>query len=227
MRLPPYRGSLRGLGWSRTNLDSPQAGRLEARWLAAGGTLLDSLGRFQSSASTEIALGHDPVLGQAGVFSSDYVNVPSHAALQPATLSIVAWVRPDSLTTDATIIKKNSSYILRQNASSGLNFYIWAGSFINLQVNSILTAGVPIHVAATYNGSSQVLYVNGINVGSAGNSGALATSANDVGLGAQPGGGEAWPGLISEVRFYSFALSAGEVWNTFAPETRFDLDAAA
>src|SRR5262249_11527624 len=67
------------------------------------------------------------------------------------------------------------------------------------------------HVAATYDGVTLCLYVNGVRVSSRALPGAIATSADPLVLGGNAVWGEWFAGLIDEVRIYRRALSATEI----------------
>jgi hypothetical protein len=80
-----------------------------------------------------------------------------------------------------------------------------------------LTAGptLPIntwtHLAATYNGSTQNLYVNGALVGSRPQSGGIDVSDGKLRIGGNAVWGEYFTGYIDEVRIYSRALTQSEI----------------
>jgi hypothetical protein len=66
-------------------------------------------------------------------------------------------------------------------------------------------------VAATYNGSSLVLYVNGTQVATRALSGSFITSANPLHIGGNAVWGEYFAGAIDEVRVYNTALTAAQI----------------
>src|SRR5262249_33601814 len=67
------------------------------------------------------------------------------------------------------------------------------------------------HLAATYDGATMRLYVNGSQVASRSQTGAIQTSTGVLSLGGDPTYGQYWQGKIDEVRVYNRALSAGEI----------------
>ena len=77
------------------------------------------------------------------------------------------------------------------------------------------TAQIPLntwtHLAATYDGSTLRLYVNGTQVGSRAVSGSLATSTGALRIGGNSLWGEYFAGRIDEVRIYNRALTAAEI----------------
>ena len=67
------------------------------------------------------------------------------------------------------------------------------------------------HLAATYDGATLRLYVNGAQVGSKAVSGAIATSTGPLRIGGDSIWGEYFSGLLDDVRVYKRALSASEI----------------
>jgi hypothetical protein len=65
-------------------------------------------------------------------------------------------------------------------------------------------------VTGTWNGTTASLYINGSLSTSTAFSG-LTYGTSNLGIGADPGGGNSFSGLIDEVRIYNRALSAAEV----------------
>ncbi|HZM27048.1 MAG TPA: LamG domain-containing protein, partial [Gemmatimonadales bacterium] len=77
------------------------------------------------------------------------------------------------------------------------------------------TAAVPLnawtHLAATHDGTTLRLYVNGVQVGSRAVAGALLTSTGALRIGGNSIWGEFFQGRIDEVRVYNRALSPSEI----------------
>jgi hypothetical protein len=67
------------------------------------------------------------------------------------------------------------------------------------------------HLAITYDGSSQRLYINGVEVANRAQSGTIATSAEVLRIGGNSVWGEYFQGRIDEVRIYNRALSASQI----------------
>jgi hypothetical protein len=75
------------------------------------------------------------------------------------------------------------------------------------------------HVAATYDGGTSTLYVNGQLLNRARGNGPAQTDTYDLFIGRPPepdsGWHYAWPGMLDEVTLYSRALSAGEIQSIY------------
>ncbi len=67
------------------------------------------------------------------------------------------------------------------------------------------------HLAVTYDGTMARLYLNGVQVASQAQAGALTTSTDAMSIGGNTFYGEHWIGLIDEVRIHNRALSASEI----------------
>ena len=67
------------------------------------------------------------------------------------------------------------------------------------------------HLATTYDGATQRFYVNGTQVASRAQTGALATATGPLRIGGNGVWGEYFRGLIDDVRIYNRALGAAEV----------------
>ena len=67
------------------------------------------------------------------------------------------------------------------------------------------------HLAATYDGTTLRLWVNGVNVSSRAVTGAIASSTMPLRIGGNSVWGEFFAGRIDEVRVYNRALTAPEI----------------
>ena len=162
---------------------------------------------------------------------SDYINAGNHAELQPANVSVVAWVRSASVpatvkgvvSQGATGTCSHSSYSLYTGGStdtSGLRFYIWNGTSAprSAPAPNTMWDGQWHLAVGTYDGSAVRLYVDGQLIGSTPASGNIVYSLagnNDLILGGavDPSCIEQinWSGDLDEVRVYNRALSPEEI----------------
>jgi hypothetical protein len=145
-------------------------------------------------------------------------NTPSLALTTGLTL--VAWVYPAVLGADwkAVLVKEQAS------GPAGAAYYLYADSPADQPATGVFIDGyqdlfgggrlVPhtwTHLAATYDGIMQRLYLNGIEVASRAKTGSLAASGGPLGIGSDSAWWETFEGRIDEVRLYNRALSAAEL----------------
>ncbi len=111
------------------------------------------------------------------------------------------------------LYKGNDVYYLDAMSSNSLPAV--GGTFgstgSNLRGPSALTANVWVHLAATYDGATLRLYVNGTQVASKAQTGSLLTSTNPLQIGGDSLYGQFFQGQIDEVRVYKVALTATQI----------------
>ena len=170
-----------------------------------------------------------PSLGAAGLVSADpgnkavrfdgvndAVQVPDSASLDVTNaFSIEAWLKPDSLPAAgswASVVTKAEAYSLQFNGPRLEFTLIQNGARRRLQAPAgSVIAGTAYHVVATFDGTTQRLYLNGTQVGSAAASGAASVTATPLTFGSWDGSSEFFPGTIDEVALYDKVLGAGAV----------------
>jgi Concanavalin A-like lectin/glucanases superfamily len=147
---------------------------------------------------------------------NDHVKVANSASLGlTSSLSLEAWIKPTSLPASgvfASILTKPESYSLQFNGPL-LEFTIMqSGARKRLQAPSgTIVAGQTYHVVATYDGTTQRLYVNGTQVASTALSGAATVNTNSLAIGSWNGLEEFFKGTIDEPAVYNSTLSAARV----------------
>jgi concanavalin A-like lectin/glucanase superfamily protein len=134
-------------------------------------------------------------------------------------MTIEAWVKPSALNDWMTVLMKeragNLSYAL-YGRTDALHLNQPAG-FANTGVDRIVRAGNPLptgvwtHLAATYDGATFRLYVNGAQLDSIPLTESMVVGTGPLRLGGNGVWGEWFSGLIDDVRVYSRALSAAEI----------------
>ena len=151
--------------------------------------------------------------------TSNRVDINDASSLDLTTgMTLEAWVYPTSSTGWRTIIMKERS--------GGLTYAIYANNNasrpeVDIRIGGIDrsvtgTAALPLnawtHLAATYNGTTLRLYVNGTQVGSLSISGSITVSASPLRIGGSTTlSGRYFAGRIDEVRIYNRALSQAEI----------------
>jgi len=142
------------------------------------------------------------------------VNINNATSLQLRSgMTLEAWVYPTSVSSAwrDVIYKGNDNYYL-EGTSPNSSRPAMGGTFGgNLYGTSPLTANTWAHLAASYDGATMRLYVNGVQVASRAQTGAIATSTNPLQIGGDSIYGQYFAGRIDEVRIYNRALSAAQI----------------
>ncbi len=153
--------------------------------------------------------------------SNDYVVVPDSPSLDARdAITLSAWLRPEQVGTqyvvkkaahgtvdgyEMTLSENGTVFVRFNNASAGNNYRVDSQTLYPTDGNTW------IHVAATYDGSTIKLYINGKLESS--QSASFQIGVNDLGLGigAEENGYRPMRGTIDEVRVYTRALSDAEI----------------
>jgi regulation of enolase protein 1 (concanavalin A-like superfamily) len=146
------------------------------------------------------------------------VTVPPNAALNLTTgMTVEAWVYPVTLTSWHNVAMKEGTtdlaYALYANdGSSTPKSVINAGAgHVETAGTAQLPSGVWSHLATTFDGSTQRLYLNGVLVGSAGAVGTLTQTTGVLRMGGNGLLGEWFDGAIDDMRIYNRALTPTEI----------------
>lgn len=190
-----------------------------------------------------VSLGQSGATGDAGTSAGfdgvndhvDFGDTYDHAANAPFTIQ--AWVRPSATGAASTwrrIVSKESTtggyflYLLPDSAGTdraqrvGFERSSLSGKRVgtdSVRGTTALKAGVNYHVAVTYDGEQQRIYVNGKLEGQGSSGRSIPNHSGALRLGAASAGGGAYGGLIDDVAFYSAALSATTLEAHFAATT--------
>ena len=183
-----------------------------------GSTTADASGNANNGTITGAAWTTAGKYGDALLFNgtNSLVTVNDSPWLDLTTgLTLEAWVYPTALSGWRPIVYKPQGtglcYVLQ--GSSGATGVPSLGLSVapsNLMGPNPLPLNTWSHLAATYDGATMILYVNGVQVASQTQSGALSTSTDPLTIGGNSSG-EAFAGIIDEVRIYNRALNASAI----------------
>jgi hypothetical protein len=152
--------------------------------------------------------------------TSSWVTVAGSSSLNLTTgMTLEAWVRPTAAAPDwtAAVIKERPgglAYALYAADGAGkppAGYINQDGADVHATGPAVLPLNTWTHLAATYDGSTIRLYVNGSQVASTARTGAITTSTSPLRIGGDSVWGEYFTGLIDEVRVYNRALSQTEI----------------
>ena len=148
-----------------------------------------------------------------------FVSVADSNSLDLTTgMTLEGWVKPNAATGFRTLVVKEQP--------GNLVYGLYANSDSNRPQSQVTLGGPPArlldgtttvptgtwtHLAATYDGTTQRLYVNGAQVSSSAVAGTILTSSSPLKIGGNAIWGEWFNGLIDEVRVYNRALGVDEI----------------
>jgi len=157
---------------------------------------------------------------------NDYVTIPHSNSLNKVTgLTVEAWVYPtDDVTPSQSVVGKSTSqtqgYIFPRTDDGWKSFSFYV--HLEGQGWSIISASYPSinawhHVAATYDGFTMKIYLDGELKATKAVTGTISSNQNPVTIGTQPGfTGEFFRGSVDEVRIWSRPLDECEIDNNIA-----------
>jgi hypothetical protein len=157
--------------------------------------------------------------------ANDYVNCGANSAFQVTNLTVEAWINADAWRTNnwqGTILSTDSwsgtggqrGWVLRTGDNGRLTLLIANGStgaWMECMSAQIMSTGKWYHVAGTYDGQTQKVYINGTLVQSYTNTGGIRYTTNDnmmIGDCTGQVGNRVFDGKIDEVRLWSAALDS-------------------
>jgi len=184
----------------------------------AGTALTDISGNNNNGSISGATWSTSGKFGSALVFNgtSTRVTVPNSASLQLTSgMTLEAWVFPTVTPTNwRSVVDKNvDGYYLMASTSSGNRPGVggtWTGGNQNTIGPSVLAVNTWTHLAATSDGTTVRLFVNGVQVASQAQPTPLATTTGTLQIGGNSYG-EYFAGRIDDVRIYNRALSPAQI----------------
>ena len=188
---------------------------------ASGTTMADSSGNSRSG--TYVG---SPTLGVAGLVSGDTdTAVTFNGSTQYATVPNGSWMNTSTALTCEAIVKTSNtgtiSIIDRDNTtrhfqfrmnSGKLEFIVLFGGINTLTGATTISNGVKHHVAATYDGTTMRIYVDGASDGTLARSGVIGSSTDGLTVAANTGGAfQRFNGTLDECAYYTTVLSSTRI----------------
>ena len=188
----------------------------------------DVSGQGNTGTLTNMSTTTSPVVGKIGQglkFDdvNDYVDLPRAGVTSSGAMTHSFWFKKlDSTDTDYLIGIINGQQG-SDHQSIGIKNSGAADQVKCVDVTASVTTGrlrnnlnLWHHVVCAYDGSTETVYLDGVNVGSGAASYTTATEANPrIGSNVDAIGAKFFNGLIDDVRIYNRALSAAEVANLY------------
>jgi concanavalin A-like lectin/glucanase superfamily protein/Big-like domain-containing protein/putative Ig domain-containing protein len=184
----------------------------------AGLTARDDTGRLQTGTITGATWTSTGRFGSALRFDgvNDWVTVADSSWLDlTREMTLEAWVYPTAGGGWRTVLQKQAgdwyTFALYSDGSTGPNARMMLLSDTSVTTPAALAPNAWTHLAATYDGSTLRLFVNGLVVSSTPATGLLQTSSDPLRFGGNSIWGEHFAGVIDEVRVYNRALTVAEI----------------
>jgi hypothetical protein len=209
--------------WSFTTVAGQLSGLVAAYGFneGSGSTVADASGNLLNGTITGATWTSAGRFGSALSFDgvNDLVTVNDSNLLDLTTgMTLEAWVKPTSLSGWTTVILKETSgelvyslYGASDTARPPSSYVRIAGTTTGAVGSALLPVNGWSHLAATYDGATLRLYVNGLQVGSLAVPGSITVSTGALRFAGNSVWGEYFAGLIDEIRIYNRALSQAEI----------------
>lgn len=205
----------------------------------SGSTALDSSGYDDHGSLVNSPTWSTGQVAGALTFSGgSKVSIPDAPVLSPIDgISMSAWVKTTTNASREVIVSKtaggNNTWLFEISpsdcGSAKLHFFVvTGGAGHDFCSTTALSTDTWYHVAATYDGATAKIYINGVQDGSLSIAGAIATNALPVIVGNWGDSDRPWEGQIDDVRLYSRGLLGEEVASLAAvlPSTVTNLSAS-
>jgi hypothetical protein len=188
----------------------------------SGSTLVDSSGNNNNGTISNATWAPGLFGGHALSFNgtNSWVTINNSSSLTlTGGMTLEAWVNPAATTSGsaAILVKQRTAgldYALYSDDSGGSppsTYVDISGTDSKSVGQSLLPLNTWSHLAATYDGSNLMLYVNGTLVSTQFVGGNINTASGVLRLGGDSIWGEYFDGLIDQVRIYNRPLNVGEI----------------
>jgi hypothetical protein len=190
----------------------------------AGTTVYDVSQTALSWTTNNITYNSDPIKYFSYNGSSSWLQSSTSAAYDSQTITMECWFYPATLTQDGFLFEKgqvNTQYSMFLAFGNTFYFRTIGGTINNQDTtftsSTYLTANAWNHVICTYNGSTKIIYVNGVQAASVNASGTLQTGQTNQYIGKYGAATNSFPfnGRIAQTRVYNIALSATQVLQNY------------
>ncbi len=161
--------------------------------------------------------------------TSSTVSASNAAQLNSATTTISFWVKPNSLPTSGEVyLLSFGGYQERFKISLPNHgkpvFTTHAGGVCcsDLDSGTPLTVGTWTHVVMVHDGTSDIIYFNGVQVNSKASAGALDATTKTLAIGYDPFNNNGFfDGAIDDISIYNYALTPAAITGLYATESAF------
>lgn len=174
-----------------------------------------------------LVFAQNPGAGSCLFFNgtNNYISIPhSNSLVNDSAITLEAWFLPGSFgsnTWENVILGKDGwaqgpqGYTLRCGGNGALSFNFGTGSnWQEVLVPNVLQTQAWYHVAATFDGSTMRLYLNGVEIGTTNYSGTISSGNYDLNIARIPyaiTGPRHFNGEVDEVRVWRTALSPNTI----------------
>ncbi len=198
----------------------------------SGSTSWNDISRGRNNGTLINGPAYSSANGGSIVFdgTNDYSSIVNTPSLVTNTVTVNMWCYAKSINTFQTPFSAEpglgsglNGYGFRQR---GDNTWWWVIGYegSGVVVSTSLSQNTWVNLIGTYNGTTLVLYKNGIQQGTAGGAGRTVNFINNLTIGMLPSGNDLFLGNMASFQIYNRALSATEVLQNYnATKTRFGL----
>jgi hypothetical protein len=150
--------------------------------------------------------------------ADDYLEILHNTSLEPASISVGAWVKLNSDSTRHIILAKWTGYTLEVDSGGNSSFQIYnSQGQVGVGASAAITWGKWHYLTATFNDASKVIeiYINGVKKGTNTLSSSISYGHSVLRISNTIYGGGAVNGSIDEVRIYDTALTFSQIQSQY------------